>query len=186
MRFPARLTWSQIDKIEVYTPHLAEVFHHDITPATDMKADVVAPFVAWEQLVAVVSERFATRGARPRDHHTRTMRSLVAEPAKAMARMMMHPALQGRAKAGQHYGDGAIPAWRQPEDAHGRIWSPKPNGDTFELLSPRVLRIARIDCTVWDHLGFVADHWTYDPELHEAISSHAPLPALKAAPTRPT
>ncbi len=184
MKDPIRLTLRQHAAIEKYTPHLFEVFCHDITNGPVNTVEVVAPFAAWDHLVSVLAVRFATRGALPPGHHVRTLRSLLRRPADAMARVWMHPALQGRVKAGQHFPDGSIPAWRQDEDRFGRVWSPRVTDGPFQLLAPRIIHVGSRPCTTWDHLGIVVDHWTYDRELHEAISSRGSLPRLREAGCR--
>lgn len=183
------LTQLQRDALRRYIPpQLAPVFEHDVVNAGSGRytAHITAPFIAWQILVEEVHMRMTTRGGRREGDHTGFLQSLTARMATPVNRLLMHPALAGRAKAGNHMVDGAFPVWSQDEDRWGRIWWPAPNGGEFDLLKPTVWKANGLQLTSWSHLGVTARHWCHDPALHVAIAERAPLPELipVAAPQR--
>lgn len=172
----------QLDFIESYVdPSILPVFHHDVVRGDTWFVDITAPFCAWQILTDEISARMQVRKGRPAHHHTNQLKGMLARAAKPMTAVLMHPALSGRGKVGEHYRDGCFAVWAQPIDRFGRVWSPTPTGGPFELLKPRSVKEPIIgEITLWDHLGFRgADHWTYDPAVHEAITSRGCLPELR-------
>lgn len=184
MTITAVITLRQLEKIGDYAPpELLPVFHHDVVESGTGKytVKVTAPFVAWEILVAEIHRRVTTRGERVDGDHGRYLRGITARISKPMNAVMMHPALAGRAKAGEHLRDGAFPVWSMPEDRWGRIWWPSPRDGEFELLKPNLSTVKGMRITSWSHLGIVPPHWCHDPALHVAIAQRGTLPALSAA-----
>ena len=181
MTIAVHITDRMLDAITPYVPETTlPVFHHDVKKISAYLLEVIAPYVAWEMLVDEIAERMMTRGARPNGQHTNMLKGLLARTSKSLAVVQVHPALRGRAKAGDALRDGVFPAWSQPPDGFGKIWSPTPTDGEFRLLKPRMDRDPQLGpYTMWDQFGHGRTHWCYDPEVHVAISESRALPELR-------
>lgn len=186
MTVAVRLRDRMLDKVDPYVdPNVLPVFHHDVTQVSPFTLEIVAPYVAWEMLVESIAERMMTRGARPNQHHTNMLKGMLARISKSLTVVMVHPALKGRGKAGDSLQDGVFPAWSQPPDNFGRIWSPTPNGGEYRLLKPHIEHDMQLgQYTLWDQFGHARRHWCHDPEVHVAVSERRALPSMLPAPRR--
>ena len=130
---PTRIGW--LDFIESYVdPSILPVFHRR---RPGRRGSWTSPHrSAWQILTDEISARMQVRkGTAGTPSHEPAEGHAVARAAKPMTAVLMHPALSGRGKVGEHYRDGCFAVWAQPIDRFGRVWSPTPTGGPFELLA---------------------------------------------------